>query len=223
MKMIRIFASLPLFFLALSGGFVHAADKAPNLKIVKAVNPDNPRESYLIIESSDPKLKAELSEVLEGFPTLIKFEEPDENSALRSLLVVARKNEFIQKRHATRDCLIGVGACVLGIGIVQGGDDYDENNPPSGFHAFVGDKVVTGGTACLVGALWVTGIVFGIKGIIEIFSKDDTLGMLNDEWDADDIIKQTSLKKKSEKEFTIDRSVLIQKKVLPYILVNTWT
>lgn len=192
------------------------------LTVTEVAHPDNQKEKILIIESDDPATLAQFDEVIAQYPELKQLEHANSEST-KNLRVVYKNTEFIEKKDATRDCLLGVGLCLGGILFVQAaGEEYDDANPPQGIYANVGTKYVDGGAGCLVASIWVGGLVFGIKGIIEIFSKGDKSSAMIENWSTDEILDKTSLVELDKKKFEIENASNINQKVMPYLLVKTW-
>lgn len=214
-----------LSFIVLSVLYAHsgfATGIPKSLKITEVSNPTNKKEKLLIIESEDSITLAEFDQMIRQYPELTRIDQSDDK-AFKNVRVVAKTTAFIEKQYSTRDCLLGVGLCLGGMIIVQSaGSDLDTSNPPTGVYATVGNKYLDGGGACFVASMWTAGLVFGIKGIIEIFTKDNNYTGMIDNWSADDILNQTSLVKVDEKEFEIRDDHTIGKKVLPYVMVKTW-
>lgn len=214
---------LALFILIQFAVFSNIVAADHNFTIVEVSSPVDPSEKLLIIESDDSLLLNSLNELLVEYPELVRINKPSEPE-FNSMLVIARQKKFIDKDHTARDCLLGVGFCAGGIAFIQAtGEDTDNTSTTNTMYAQAGNKVVTGGNACFVSALWVTGIVFGIKGIIEIFSKEKGyVGEVNSNWNTRDLLNNTTLIKLDEKAFSIKDKDMIARKLMPYILIKTW-
>lgn len=181
------------------------------VKATLAQNPGIAKDYYIFLENiEDQNLK---NQVIESLRTNTQVKVFVSESDQTAPIIITQTRKGMVKDNAGRDCLIGVGACTLGLLFVQAtGQTLDTNNPPTGFVANVGDKYVEGGGAAFTGLIWLGGCVFGAKGIIELFrpqTQEKQVKMaLNsaNRLTAEGIIKNSFMIKGSEKDFSIDET-----------------
>lgn len=192
------------------------------IKITETVNPKDPKEVYLIVEASNAALRKNMIHSFNEYSSLIVYEQAiDSECGVNSPFIVAKNKQGLKREDAGRDCLIGVGSCLLGVIIIQA---IGTTSPYgySGFYATAGDKYVEGPTACLVSSIWITGIVFGVKGIIELFKPKTKEQSDNIYLKTEDIIESAKLEKVNEKSIVITNNSMMEQRVIPYILTKIW-
>lgn len=176
------------------------------VKATLAQNPSISKDFYIFLENiEDQTLKNQVIELLRTNTSVKVFVSESDQTAP---IIITQSRKGMVKDNAGRDCLIGVGACTLGLLFVQAtGQTLDTNNPPTGLFANVGDKYVEGGAAAFTGFVWLGGCIFGVKGIIELFkpqTQEKQVKMaLNsaNRLTAEGIIKNSFMIKGSEKDF----------------------
>ncbi|MCZ8216007.1 MAG: hypothetical protein O9262_07200 [Cyclobacteriaceae bacterium] len=165
------------------------------------------KDYYIFLENiEDPTLKNQVIETLRTNTSVKVFVSASDPTAP---IIITKSRKGMVKDNAGRDCLIGVGACTLGVLFVQAtGETVDAANPPTGLFATAGDKYVEGGAAAFTSFVWLGGCIFGIKGIIELFKprtqeKQVTMALNStNRYTAEGIIKSAFLLKGSEKDFS---------------------
>lgn len=179
-------------------------------------------KKYLIIQSQNDSLKNRVKKVcagLEGF-TVLETEKPNSVNKPDFFLVSTHK-KFMSRERAGKDCLIGVGSCLGGILFIQAaGTEASRTNTPNGFYAYSGNKFVDGGAACVPASLYLAGLGFGIKGLIELFLPRNKFKSLPPNASFDDVMRWTGLKIMNEKEFEISSDKDIYSGVVPYLLAE---
>ena len=135
-----------------------------------AMNINNTKEKYVFIDTDNPAIKNEL---------INKFKQSNYkviNQSVSDSIPVVIYNNVLTREKAANNCLAGAGFCLLGIGTVSiTGKQLDPNNPPSGLNANVGTTYVDGPLTALVGAMYATGCVFGIRGIVAMFKANASI------------------------------------------------
>lgn len=201
----RIFIYSLLLFVMTSIGL------EAQVKVTIAQNTGIASDYYIFVENiNDQTLKNQVVESLRANTSVKVFvSESDETAPV----IITQSRKGMVKDNAGRDCLIGVGACTLGLLFVQAtGQPVDTNNPPTGLYATAGDKYVEGGAAAFTSFVWLGGCIFGVKGIIELFKpktqEKQVVMALNsaNRLTAEGIIKHSFLLKGSEKDFSTDET-----------------
>lgn len=181
------------------------------VKATLAQNAAISKDYYIFLENiDDATLKRQVVESLRTNTNIKVF--ISESDATAPIIITQSKKGMV-KDNAGRDCLIGVGACTLGLLFVQAtGETLDTNNPPTGLYANVGDKYVEGGAAAFTSLVWLGGCIFGVKGVIELFKpqtqEKQVVMALNsaNRLTAEGIIRNAFLIKGSEKDFSVDET-----------------
>ncbi len=181
------------------------------LNVTKVVDLESGQD--LILVESDSTNELVTFEKLtneNGQFTIYKSEKHGYNAPL--VVTSVKKVQKEGKNKAAQNCLLGTGGCLLGIAFVSAnGEKIDDNNPPQGLYAQVGDKAVSGGEACLPASLWIGGLYAGIKGIVQLIqggSKKSTAS--NQTIDSSQMTKLTSTdlmqsnRLRSEENYNID-------------------
>lgn len=177
------------------------------VKVTRAQNSNLTKDYYVFIENvNDQSMKNQVVQSLKTNTSIKVFVSEKDQSAP---IIITQSRKGLVKDNAGRDCLIGVGACSLGLLFVQAtGETVDTNNTATGLYATVGDKYVEGGAAVFTSFVWLGGCIFGIKGIIELFKpqtqEKNVTAALNGSTalTAEGIIRNAFLVKNNEKEFT---------------------
>jgi hypothetical protein len=136
---------------------------------------------------------------------------------------------FMHRGKAARDIVIGTFLCLGSCAMVRlFGDDLNPSAPPSGFFVYVGDRYMAGAPGCLITSACLVGILFVVKGVVELFIPPYQGGIIEkrDEEDAnlkvpdiDEIVAEAGLKVKDRKEYIISdgNAVEIERKVIRYL------
>jgi hypothetical protein len=169
-------------FLAIIALFsVPFAEEQLQAKITEAKDMQN--NSYVFIDVNDNASQTKVVQSMSTLSDVQCYMQRSPSGGRGGPIVIPKMSKSIVN-HESMGMDLGIGAglcvggCIIGYAI---GTPKSETAPPQGFYATVGDKVVTGGPACIVGTMWVAGLVFLLKGVIEIFVPAATgpIGMKN--------------------------------------------
>ncbi len=208
-----------LSFLAFNASFCQ-------VKITKATNLENSKDKYLFIETPNVEYHKEIIQKLRAKTEYVVMETKTDSINSKSLIIVTNKKKGSVSDNAGQDCLIGGGACLLGILFVQAaGESYSGAVPPTnGFSANAFGKYVEGGGACLTAGLWATGVAFGIKGFVKLVSKPSKKKAVQtvsrDKYDVNKIIRDAGLYTVDYKTFQLNDNSDVQGILMPYVIVN---
>jgi len=141
--------------------------------VTRATDGRDARGSWTFIDADNASVKTALAGRISASTGSAVFmaKQPSGNGRVDGpILVHSEGGDIMTHEKAGRDFGIGAGLCLGGcLFVIIAGKDLDPSNPPSGFYAYVGKRYVDGGMGCVVGALWIAGLVFVGKAIIELF------------------------------------------------------
>jgi hypothetical protein len=173
------------------------------------------QRGLIVIEIENEQLKTAVqSRLLELFPgEVLSVKSPN------SPLILPDKKPFMSKDKAGRDLCIGGALCAGGIGLVAAAGK-ERSSPPSGVYAQVGDKYVSGGGACVVGAMWISGAFFIVKGFFELLMTDkgsESSSIRNEDFNH---YAQLQVKARRDMQFEAlpvhEQEILVVQEVLKY-------